>query len=559
MRKLIDAKAPASWRLTSWKTIPWNELRKSVSKLQVRIAKAWREGRHRIAKSLQQLLVRSHYAKLLAVQRVTSNRGRNTPGIDKVLWKTPELKLKAAQQLGKGPYKPSPLRRIYIPKKNGKKRPLGIPTMKDRAQQALHLMTLDPIAETMADSNSYGFRPARSTADAIEQCFTVLAKKRSAEYILEGDIKACFDKISHEWILNNIPMDKRILHKMLKSGYLEKEAFHPTDEGTPQGGIISPVLANMVLDGMQTLLEEKLGTRRRTHKVNFIRYADDFIITANSKELLENEIKPMLIEFLKTRGLLLSEEKTLITSIHKGFDFLGQNVRKYKGKLLIKPSEKATKTFLDKVRATCKGDKQATTLNMIRKLNPIIKGWANYHRHVVSSEIFQKVDHTLFQITWRWAQRRHPNKGKRWIYGKYYKNIKGRTQFSAKNEEGQPINLFQASRVKIRRHIKIKQKANPYDPAWEQYFEGREERKMRRKPQGKRQLELLRQQQNGLCAMCSKDLAGEGEEMHYRQAWIHQGTANITNLALVHPSCHRSTHATSVPPRRVLNWALAGA
>jgi RNA-directed DNA polymerase len=203
----------------------------------MRIAKAWKEGKLRTVKTLQRLLLRSFYAKLLAVKRVTSNKGSKTPGVDKVLWRTPEDKLKAAIQLGKGKHTPLPLRRMYILKKNGKKRPLGIPTIPDRAVQALHLLTLEPIAESSADGNSYGFRSCRSTADAIEQCFNTLSRKVAAQYILEGDIKACFDEISHEWILNNIPMDEITLRKMLKSGYMEDNVFHATETGTPQGGL----------------------------------------------------------------------------------------------------------------------------------------------------------------------------------------------------------------------------------------------------------------------------------------------------------------------------------
>jgi RNA-directed DNA polymerase len=539
----IDATAPAdTGRIHSWKTIPWNKVKESVSRLQIRIAKAWREGKYRMVKNLQQLLSRSYYAKLLAVQRVTSNRGSKTPGVDKVLWRSPEVKLKAAQQLGKGTYNPSPLRRVYILKKNGKKRGLGIPTMSDRALQALHTMTLVPIAETQADHNSYGFREARSAADAIGQCFTALSRKSCAEYILEGDIKACFDKISHEWLLNHIPMDKAILRKMLKSGFMEEGALYPTDEGTPQGGIISPVLANMTLDGIESLLKCKLGKRREKHKVNFIRYADDFVITADSKELLENEIKPMLTEFLKERGLLLSEEKTITTSIHEGFDFLGQSIRKYRGKLLIKPSKKAVESLLNKVRDTCKDNKQITTLGLIYTLNPIIRGWANYHRHVVSSETFNKVDHEIFRITWQWAKRRHPNKTKSWVYCNYYKTT-GTTQLAARGEDGQIVQLLKASKVKIRRHTKIKQEANPYDADWECYFERRQQEKMRKNYQGRQQLVSLRKAQKGQCIMCRQEMPMNESELHFKQAWTHKGSDNITNLALIHPQCHQQLHA----------------
>ena len=233
--------------------------------------------------------------------------------------------------------------------------------------QALYLLALDPIAETLADPNSYGFRSWRSSADAIDQCFNALSKENSAQWVLEGDIKACFDKISHEWLLSNMPMEKNILRKWLKAGYIEKHVLHPTEEGTPQGGICSPVLANLTLDGLERRLSEiypKTNIKRRGAKVNFIRFADDFIITGTSKDLLEQEVKPLVEHFMEERGLSLSPEKTIITHIDEGFDFLGQNIRKYQDgkqrKLRITPSKKNVHTFLEKVRATIKANQGAS-------------------------------------------------------------------------------------------------------------------------------------------------------------------------------------------------------
>jgi len=222
--------------------------------------------------------------------------------------------------------------------------------------QALYLLALDPIAETTDDPNSYGFRQLRSTADAIEQCFGMLAKAASAKWVLEGDIKSCFDRISHDWILAHVPMDKAILRKWLKAGFLEDGILHPTDEGTPQGGICSPVIANMVLDGLEARLREVFptettrGGKSYSAKVNLIRYADDFVITGRSKEQLDTEVKPLVEQFMKERGLELSQEKTVITHIEEGFDFLGQNVRTYNGKMLIKPSKKSILSLLRRLR-----------------------------------------------------------------------------------------------------------------------------------------------------------------------------------------------------------------
>lgn len=234
--------------------------------------------------------------------------------------------MQAINDLKKRGYRPLPLKRIYIPKKNEKLRPLGIPTMIDRAQQALHLLALEPIAEIRADKNSYGFRPKRSIKDAIEQCFICLSKRGSAKWIVEGDIKSCFDKISHQWMEENIPMDKIILKQWLKAGYLEKNAFHQTEEGTPQGGIASPTLANLALDGREKIIQAKA---RKEEKIHFVRYADDWVCTAANREILEQKVLPKVTQFLQERGLQLSNEKTRITHIDEGFDFLGYNLRKY--------------------------------------------------------------------------------------------------------------------------------------------------------------------------------------------------------------------------------------
>jgi RNA-directed DNA polymerase len=264
--------------VTDWHAIDWQPANHNVRRLQVRIVKATQEKKWGKVKALQRLLTHSFSGKVLAVRRVTENQGKNTPGVDKITWNTPHKKINAVYSLRQRGYHPQPLRRIYIPKKNGKKRALGITVMKCRAMQALYLLALDPVAETTADPNSYGFRPQRSTADAIEQCFTALGNRQTAQWILEGDIKGCFDGISHEWLLTHIPIEKAMLKKWLKSGYMEKNVLYPTKEGTPQGGIISPILANMTLDGLERRLRErypKTTVKGIAAKVNFVRYADD--------------------------------------------------------------------------------------------------------------------------------------------------------------------------------------------------------------------------------------------------------------------------------------------
>ena len=374
----------------TWDSIHWPGILRHIRRLQARIVKWTQAGKHNKVKALQWLLTHSYSGKALAVKRVTENKGKNTPGVDNVTWKAPRVKINAIASLKRRSYSSLPLRRVLIPKKNSEKtRPLGIPVMKCRAMQALHLLALEPIAETTADSNSYGFRPSRSTADAGAQCFNSLARKDSAQWVLEADIQGCFDKISHSWMIANIPTDKVILQKWLKAGYVYQNELFPTDAGTPQGGIISPVLANLTLDGLEGMLAAKFPKAKQIGlKMNMVRYADDFIITGNSKEWLKNEVKPAVVEFLAERGLVLSPEKTKITHISEGFDFLGWNIRKYNGKLLMKPSKANVKAHLDKIREIIKGNKTAKQANLIRLLNPVLRGWANYHRHIVAKKTF---------------------------------------------------------------------------------------------------------------------------------------------------------------------------
>jgi RNA-directed DNA polymerase len=467
--------APSA-RFDTWNSITWDRVKKQVKRLQARIAKATREGRHGKAKALQRLLTHSFYAKLMAVKRVTSNTGAKTPGVDGVLWNTAKRKMEAVRSLRQKGYQPQPLRRIYIPKSNGKIRPLGIPVMKCRGQQALHLLALEPIAEILSDKNSYGFRPKRSCADAIEQCFNIFSRKKSARWVLEGDIKSCFDKICHKWLSEHIPMDKRILGKWLKCGFVDKGKLYPTDEGTPQGGIASPTLLNLTLSGLEAKIA---AVTKQSDQVNVVVYADDFVVSGKSKELLENTVKPVIVDFLKERGLTLSDEKTIITSIDKGFDFLGHNVRKYKNKLLIKPSKRNVKTFLGKIRETIKSQPTAKTENLIRILNPKIRGWANYFRHVVSKDAYSYVDSQIFHAIWNWACRRHHNKSKQWIWRNYFTDptLSGILTVKLKgSNKPETISIVRASTTLIRRHIKIKADANPYDPEYRKYFEMRDKK-----------------------------------------------------------------------------------
>lgn len=501
----------------AWKSIDWKKCEAQVKKLQERIVKARKEGRHGKVKSLQWTLTHSFAAKAIAVKRVTTNEGKKTAGVDKVLWFTDKAKYEAILNLKRNGYKPQPLRRVYIKKANGKLRPLGIPTMKDRAMQALYLLALEPIAEMTADPHSYGFRKERCPQDAIQQCHTILCRQNSPKWVLEGDIKGCFDHISHEWLLNNIPMDTKILKKWLKCGVIFKGELFTTDEGTMQGGIISPTLANMTLDGLSKLLATKNKRVNRKYEkyspmVNMVRYADDFIITGRTKETLE-DIKPMLVEFLSERGLELSEEKTLITHIDDGFDFLGFNIRKFKGVLLTQPSKKSVKKFLDSIRYVIDSNKSCKQETLIRLLNPKIIGWANYYRCGASSRTFQKVDDQIFQKLWQWAKRRHPKKGKRWIANKYFHFYKTRRwTFLVKSIKNGKVDIFPLKFMfdtKIIRHKKIKSEANPFDIEWKSYFEERMTYKMLLSLKGRKSLLYMWNKQEHKCPLCNEKITAD--------------------------------------------------
>jgi len=361
----------------------------------VRIAKAERERKRGKVKALQRLLTCSFSAKCLAIKRVTSNTGSKTPGVDGVIWRTNLQKTQGIFGLKRHGYQPQPLRRIYIPKKSGPNdfRPLSIPVMMDRAQQTLHLLSLEPIVEEWADPNAYGFRLKRSAHDAREQCFNALGKAKSATWILEGDIKSCFCRIDHEYLLREIPMDKVILRKFLKSGFMEKNRFYPTTAGTPQGGSISAALAVMALSGLEGKLRSRTKYQQNKEKINTIFYADDFVVTAASRELLEEKVIPLLVEALAKVGLELSTAKTKVTHIEDGFDFLGFGVRKYKnGKLLIKPSKAGVKRFLKTIKEIIKKGVALPTEQLIHTLNNHITGWTNYYRSSVSSRVFSVID-----------------------------------------------------------------------------------------------------------------------------------------------------------------------
>lgn len=545
--------ADAATSKSLWFLLAWGPIEESVRTLQVRIAKAAKTNKWRKVSSLQWLLTHSLAAKLLAVRRVTQNAGKRTPGTDGQLWRHGHEKLDAARALRLKGYRPSPVRRIYIPKPNGKKRPLGIPIMRDRAMQALYLSALDPVSETTADRHSYGFRPQRSCADAIDRCFAILSKSDAPQWVLEADIRGCFDNISHGWMLENIPMHRKTLQQWLAAGFVEKREWFPSAHGTPQGSVISPTLANMVLDGLEDYLDNTLGIKhigkdgRRLNPdhVHLIRYADDFIVTANNLEVL-HKTREGIRDFLAQRGLELSEDKTFFTHLTTGFDFLGQHIRRYNnGRLIIKPARKNIRTFLDNVRRTMDKMKAAPALDLIQKLTPMIRGWAMYHRYVCSAETFQMVDYTLVDWLRRWAKQRHAHsKSVLWMKQKYFRQVRNTDWvFTAKDEEGKHIDLFRAASIKVERHKRIKASANPYHPENELYFERRLSRKMAGKFTGRNLLAYLYKQQSGKCAHCGQPITETtGWDRHHVKPKHLGGKDTDDNLLLLHPECHDQVH-----------------
>ena len=525
-----------------WKSMNWNKAEIYVNRLQVRIAKATQDKKWNTVKRLQYLLTHSYYAQALAVRKVPTNNGKNTSGIDKELWSTPASKMRGVLSLTDKNYKAKPLRRIFIEKKGKKaKRPLGIPCMYDRAMQALYALALDPVSEVTADTKSFGFRKGRCCQDACEYIFTALSRGYSPQWVLEGDIKGCFDHISHEWLIENIPMDKSVLKQFLKAGFVFEHELFPTDDGTPQGGVISPILANMALDGMQEMLANHFDLSAKGEvsafvhnksKVNLVRYADDFIVTAATKEIAE-EAKELIREFLKTRGLELSEEKTAITHINDGFDMLGWTFRKFNGKLIVKPSKKSIKNFVASLSETIlKRGKAWKQEVLIEKLNQQIRGWTNYHQSVCASEAFAHIDYVLYELLWRWAKRRHPHKGRWWVSLNYWHRRGNRNWvFSTEDKE-----LLRVDHISIVRHTKVRIDANPYFDT--QYFLDRKFEHGMKRLSGR--FKLIWKNQNGCCYHCGMPMEiSDDREIFFKVPKPAGGKDEVSNMAYVHKHCQQ--------------------
>ncbi|MEC4817846.1 MAG: group II intron reverse transcriptase/maturase [Scytonema sp. PMC 1069.18] len=570
MKDRVSNDIGAKETLLSWSDIDWKTVNKRVKNLRQRIYRATQLGRWNQVRSLMKLLMRSYSNLLLSVRRVTQdNQGRRTAGVDGQKVKTPLERVKLVKEWKEyQPWRVQPTKRVYVPKSNGKLRPLGIPTIKNRVAQAIIKNALEPSWEARFEANSYGFRPGRGCHDAIEQCFARLQKGKDT-WVLDADIKGAFDNISHDYILKTIGQvpGRELIKQWLKAGYVESEVFHETEEGTPQGGIASPLLANIALDGMDDWLKsftktrwgktyqygnQKVHSQHKYRKYGFIRYADDFVITAETKEEIE-EILPKIKTWLAQRGLQLNEEKTQIKHISEGFNFLGFNIRQYQGKCLIKPQKEKVKNKLSQIKTWLNSHPNVKPEVVIEVLNPILRGWANYYKHGVSSRTFHYFDHRMVKMLIKWALKKHPNKSVGWIIPKYFGRIgNDHWVFKANSSDrrGQPKEsyIYKMATTGITRHVKVKDKASPDDPTLKTYWNERLTKYGKTYFAKGSKLYQIAQNQKWHCPICGEHLFnGERIETHHVLEVTKGGNDEVNNLVHVHLECHKQIHGDKKP------------
>jgi RNA-directed DNA polymerase len=547
---------------TDWNAIDWRKVQRSVSNLRRRIFRASKEGDHRKVRSLQKLVLRSYANALLSVRRVTQiNAGRNTPGVDMLVVKTSKARNELVDHIRSyQPWKAKPARRIYIPKGGGKKRPLGIPTVTDRVMQAIVKNALEPYWEARFEPASYGFRVGRGCHDAIAKIFSIARPNKRKKWVLDADIEGAFDSISHQRVLEAIgPFPAReLIHQWLKAGYVQMGTLHQSETGVPQGGIISPLLMNIALHDMEQALGVRYDRRGQIKGSRaLVRYADDWVVFCESEEDAQ-AARRQAKEWLQDRGLCLSEQKTQIVHLTEGFDFLGFNIRHYPApttarsgyKLLIKPSKESVRKFKDRVRLEWMNLKGHNTMEVLKRLNPIVRGWANYFRIGVSKHTFETLDHWMLTRCARHVRSNHPRKGWRWCRQKYWGQLNPeRADRWVFGDKSTGAYLLKLSWTPIKRHVLVKGAASQDDPDLRGYWIERERRKLEDGLLPPRLTGLARAQQ-GRCTHCGASLFnGEALHRHHLLPKSKGGTDKRSNVQLLHLYCHQQIHAPTLERR----------